>query len=96
MTAYLMTPEQHAQILDAMDFICQDSEREVPQITLCEAFAMLKAMKPVEPVGYKFIGEATSEVFGTRTAALRYIEDVCLPEHANYQVTPLYAMETKT
>lgn len=55
MTAYLLTPEQHAQIVDALQDgikwlnIC-DKPREC--MPLHKASAMLKAMKPSTPVAY--------------------------------------------
>ena len=46
MTMYMMTPEQHAQIVDALS-----DERYVSQYShIVEALAMLKAMQPVSPV----------------------------------------------
>ena len=45
MTMYMMTPKQHAQIVDALS-----DERYVSQYShIVEALAMLKAIQPVEP-----------------------------------------------
>lgn len=68
MTAYLLTEQQHAQIVEALKFAPQaagpeDSyqdehfEAKADSYKRCEAalapaLAMLKAMKPVEPVGF--------------------------------------------
>ena len=49
MTAYLLTPEKHAQIVDALEWPTPGTSAQVQRKT---ALAMLKAMKPVEPVGY--------------------------------------------
>ena len=45
MTAYLLTPAQHSQLVDAL-------EGTNSFVKLDEALEMLKAMKPVEPSGY--------------------------------------------
>lgn len=68
MTAYLMTEAQHAQIVDALEFApnaagpedsYQDEHFKAKadsfkrcQAALAPALAMLKAMKPVEPVAH--------------------------------------------
>ena len=58
MTAYITTPEQHAQIVDALS---------IRDVRLHEsALAMLKAMQPVEPVAtysHKFLTPERSREF---------------------------------
>ena len=46
MTAYMMTAEQHAQIVDALEWPTPGTSAQVQRNL---ALAMLKAMKPVEP-----------------------------------------------
>ena len=82
MTAYILTPEQHAQIVDALDFVCRDGEREVPKISLVEALAILRAMTPVDAVGFAV------PTFGFDNSVIKSVQ---------YAGTvPLYAIETKT
>ena len=65
MTAHIITPEQHAQIVDALDTARRTAMINVmaARIPECGTFAaiaqnldwavaMLKAMQPVEPVGW--------------------------------------------
>ena len=52
MTAYILTPEQHAQIVDALEL---PSLKTVSMLIKRDAaLAMLKAMKPVEPCGFAY------------------------------------------
>ena len=48
MTIYMMTEAQHAQIVDVLS----DERYASPYSQIVEALAMLKAMQPVEPVGW--------------------------------------------
>ena len=58
MTAYILTPEQHAQIVDALWVVVEhnrlhhgESSNTVVQCT--SALAMLKAMKPASPCAWQ-------------------------------------------
>ena len=52
MTAYIITPEQHAQIVDALSCRSSLPKNSVAQIALDIASETLKAMKPSEPVAF--------------------------------------------
>ena len=44
-------------VLEALDFVCHDGEREVPKISLTEALATLQALPEVEVAAYASYGE---------------------------------------
>ena len=58
MTAYILTPEQHAQIVDALEYSTPIAEFDdmqseaTAQIAHNTALAMLKSIKPSEPVAF--------------------------------------------
>ena len=98
MTAYLMTAEQHAQIVDALalaeEAIHDSYERDnmrggyqdaTHQAIHATARDMLKAMKPVEPVAWTLTEELTKRETTTR-AHLWFSNPV------NCLWTPLYAL----
>ena len=61
MTAYITTPEQHAQIVDALERNVQHKyplELRKAVDTGQAALAMLKAVKPVEPRGWQWFDTA--------------------------------------
>ena len=85
MTMYLLTPEEHAQIADALNLPSLKTTSMLIQRD--EALAMLKAMKPVEPCAYE--EKATKFANGSR---LIYENNTRhLPRYIT--VTPLYAKE---
>ena len=49
---YALTPEQHAQIVDALEAMQSEAAARNCGLRICdEALAMLKGLKPVEPCG---------------------------------------------
>ena len=79
MTAYIITPEIHAQIVEAIELY-----HHVPEIS--ETLAMLKAMKPVTPIVWTLTEELTKSE--TTTKGHLWFSDP-----VNCLWTPLYAKE---
>ena len=90
MTAYILTPEQRAQILDALEYSTPIAEFDdmqseaTAQIEHNTALAMLKAMKPAKPKGW--VTQA-----GTVTGAIA--GDGSAHDGELYGWKPLYAKE---
>ena len=94
MTAYILTPSQHAQLAKIMS----DASWHIPEGSALDrdaeaALAMLKAMKPTPPTAFMNPDESYSVVTVDQkeTNAFQYSE-AFLAGHT----VPLYAMETKT
>jgi len=84
---YALTPEQHAQIVDALSCKINLPKNSVSQIALDQASEMLKGLKPLEPFAYGWVGSDG------------HIRDCISPEthevvEGSYTL-PLYALEAK-
>lgn len=89
MTAYITTPEQHAQAVDTLDtiealFTSMDIQHLLAYREVEAALAMLKAMKPAKPKGW--VTQA-----GTVTGAIA--GDGSAHDGELYGWKPLYAKE---
>ena len=94
MTAYLMTQEQHAQIVEAYNLMYMDTDLGKwdgkAAALFAEGLDLLESLKPVEPVGWQYkTNEAGLFVSDQCPADVEVWNDI---EFSN----PLYAMETKT
>ena len=79
---YALTPEQHAQIVDALHI-------DAAEARLDEALAMLKGLKPLEPSAWLACDEQGNVGCSTKeNHALRCCE-------AGTKAEPLYALEAK-
>ena len=83
MTMYLLTPEEHAQIADALNLPSLKTTSMLIQRD--EALAMLKAMSPVEPCAWQRKDDDLITAEEKR------------PDYAytHYYAKPLYAKELK-
>ena len=46
MTTYTINEQQMHRILDAIDFVCREGDRELPETTLVEVLTMLSNLQP--------------------------------------------------
>ncbi len=82
MTAYIITPEQHAQIVEALSVAYPTDRSRLP--SHIAALAMLKAMKPVSPVAFAaFVDNGNIRLWSANA------QDAVKASH----LKPLYAKE---
>lgn len=95
MTAYILTPAQHSQLVDALWTVIQHNKLHHGvannTVSQCEsALAMLKAMKPTHPTAWVVDGGKKN---GMLLPVYAYEMELAVPK---IMCRPLYAMETKT
>ena len=68
MTTYTITEQQMHHVLDAIDFVCREGDRELPETTLVEVLTMLSNLQPntQEPLTDEQIFEIGNEADADR------------------------------